>query len=95
MVMHLDSLGPEPERACSIELDKYAESQEMGHIHREMLISKDQGTRYNCRVQRSKNVVNSKASHKEGTKQRWQQANMTAEVESSLDYALKIMEQYL
>lgn len=67
----------------------------MSHIHRGMLISKNQGTRYKCRVQRSKNVVKGKESHEESTKQRWKQANMIAEVESSLDDALKIMDQYL
>lgn len=90
MIMHLDSFVPEPERGCSIELDKYAESQEMSHpqILADIQESRNQ-------IQRSKNVVNSKESHKEGTKQRWQQANMKAEVESSIDYALKIMHQYL
>lgn len=40
-------------------------------------------------------MVNGKESKKEGTKKRWKQANTTTEVESSLDYALKIMGQYL
>lgn len=67
--MHLDSFVPEPERGCSIELDKYAESQEMSHIHRYLLISKNQGTRYRgARMLSTVKKVTKKAQSKDGNK---------------------------